>query len=507
MKKILAVIIFIAFILSLIFFLRQTVSFSFVDEYDNIVAAYFMTKGKVLFTQVFHNRQPGMVWISYFIQSFLRPNSLYKLIVYHRLFVIGFSLVFSFFLAARFQLVGVLFVLFYEILKYFSHGNLFQGESLAVYPLVYLFGLFLYKFTNKKIYAYEEILAAIFAWFIIFQRETFVPVTLFVYFLILFKKSKSRGLSLAFFIVFSLSTLLFLPLKNYWYQLVTINSGYVVGEEIVRYGGYFVSLLKSFFYPLYTFVGFRMDEYNFYLIFISLSFLAVWFFLWKKRKKLRPVLLTAFFILGFSILRPVEPKPFYAAYKIGSWSALISFGTIYFILEYLPKKYEKTRSAFIFFIIALFCLISVKRVFIETKNFNKVAVFDINYNRYFVNGEVVKILADKNDTLYVDGYDSLVYWQADLPSAYEHIIFYPPFIHEPYFSAERMKMFTSFPPTFYYQDCFDKKTFVLPKSVMDKYSQWQFDKKGTCLFTLKSKLQNIPKSKLEEVKKFRYVIY
>ena len=68
-------------------YFQQSVSFSFVDEYDNFIAAYFMLGGKKLFTDIFHNRQFGPVYLSYLIQLVTQPKSLYQLIMLHRIFV------------------------------------------------------------------------------------------------------------------------------------------------------------------------------------------------------------------------------------------------------------------------------------------------------------------------------------------------------------------------------------------------------------------------------------
>ncbi len=93
MKKILKI--FVLILVFLIFFFFQykyfeySTTFPFVDEYDNIVPATLMTKDSLsLYKDIFRNRAPGPVYVSFFIQKYLNINNLYQLIIYHRLFII-----------------------------------------------------------------------------------------------------------------------------------------------------------------------------------------------------------------------------------------------------------------------------------------------------------------------------------------------------------------------------------------------------------------------------------
>src|SRR5258706_10849313 len=104
-------------------------SFSFGDEYNNFIAGYFMIKGRALFSQIFFNHQVLMAYISFAIQKVFHPTTLYKLVLYHRLFVIFFSFVFDILLVMRFRLRALICILFYEIIKYYLFGNLFLAES------------------------------------------------------------------------------------------------------------------------------------------------------------------------------------------------------------------------------------------------------------------------------------------------------------------------------------------------------------------------------------------
>src|SRR5438874_979090 len=97
-------------------------TFSFGDEYNNFVAGYFMLKGRILFSQIFFNHQILMAYVSFAIQKIFHPHTLYKLVLYHRLFVIFFSLIFDALLLLRFKYKALGVVVFYEIVKYYLFG-------------------------------------------------------------------------------------------------------------------------------------------------------------------------------------------------------------------------------------------------------------------------------------------------------------------------------------------------------------------------------------------------
>lgn len=493
---------------NLIFYYLQSVNFNFIDEFDNIMAGFYMTKGRLLFSEIVHHRQPGMVWISFLLQKLTIPGSLYELIVVHRYFIMFFSIIATLFISFRFGLTGFLAIVVYEVIAYYSHGNLFQGESISSYILVYLFGLFLYTLKEKKVYKIDILLSAFFTFAVCIVRETLIPVALFLYASIFWKQqSKEKFVSLSIFLILLILTVISLPLKDYYYQLVQLNFAQVISSELTVHGGKLVSLLKSFMYPIWTIINFRAEEYNAFLVLLSLVFLGISSYIYKTLYTLRPLIFLISIVLFLSVLRPIDPKAFYAAYKIGPWSALLSLAVFFLLFEIILKN-KLYIKLLLSFSIGIFLLVfSINRFIIQSQKSDRVFQFNTNYNRYFVTGKVVQILSDKNDTFFIDGYDSLMYWQADTKPAFEYIFFYPVMINDPFFSKKRNKMFLKTPPTFYYRDCFDKKNYILPVQTALQYIELKNNKKSSCLYMLKSKKETISLKKIEEIGKLQYTLY
>lgn len=120
------------------------------DECINYTAGYFILLGKSLYSQIFFNHQPMLAFISALIQRVAAPQDLYHLVLYHRLFVLLYSLGMSVFLLWRFRLRAALFLLLYEATKYYLYGYQFIGEAFIVYPLVYLAVLLWESYEQKK---------------------------------------------------------------------------------------------------------------------------------------------------------------------------------------------------------------------------------------------------------------------------------------------------------------------------------------------------------------------
>lgn len=492
---------FLFFFFALIFnaYYQRIGAFGCFDDCFNYVAAYFMLKGKTLYSEIFFNHQPLMAVISYLIQKLSQPETIYQLVLFHRLFVFLFSFLMDIFLIFRFRWAGVGFVLFYETTKYYLFGDRFLAEGLIVYPLAYLLGLLWYKWQKKKIFALEFILSAIFTWFIIFSRASYTPVALLLYGLLLWKRrfSRAKSLSLYIFLLLSFITLLSFPLSDYFFNVFKANLGRVTFD------------FRSFVYPLYLLTSGNWSFFKIILTSLDIIFLIlIGFFAFrlKKYQQIGFILL----ILALANLRAIPAgKIFYEAFHLLSWYALLIIA-LFLMLESLYNLQNKRKLTYplIFLLVFLFGYASLSPQSFLYEKVDKEREFTTNYAQYFVNGETIKILADPDDTLFVEKWDDLIYWQADLPSSYKYSWFtsFMPFI--PLYSKAREEMFLKNPPDFYYGDCPKEKFSAqsLPKYRVEDYVQLYFAEKPSCLYIKKTKLSQISADRWEKVKKFGFYL-
>lgn len=483
----------------------QAVTFSFVDEYDNFIAAHFMMKGKKLFSEIFHNRQLGMVYLSYLIQFITHPQTLYQLVIIHRSFIIVFSFLFSLFLVWRFGLIAAGFVLLYEPIKYYFHGNLFLAESLIIYPLVYLFFLILIS-KQKETSLLENFFIGICLWFVFFMREPYVPLVffLFISYCLKFRKSKYLIISLIVFLILTFFTLLTINLKDYFYQLVEINSLRIFNKK--EDGLTLIGFIKSFFYPIQILLG---GYWNHFRIIIAILLTLLLFLIVSVKVFLKKnwQILFIFISLGLAALRTIEPgKIFYGAYRMTQWYGFI-IASVLILTKFLydNKKNKVALTSIVILILVFFYSIFSKESFVW-KKIDKQQIFNINYNRYFVNGEVVKLLSDKDDNLFVDGYESLIFWQAGIPSSYKYGLYYPVMKGILRFDQEKNKMLKTKMPTFYFIDCIYRNINPIPEEISANYKQFIYTviNEETCLYINKNKIKKLSEEKIKLIEKYNY---
>jgi len=494
----------ITFILFFVFIFKiyydRVVGFSFGDEYNSFIMGYFMVKGRALYSQIFTNHQILIAYFSYTIQKILHPSTLYKLVLYHRVFVIVVSVITDYLLILRFRLKAFGFVVFYELTKYYLFGNLFLAESLIVYPIVYVFFLCWFVIKNKKIFSGDIILAGIFTWFIIFLREPYIPVALFLYGFLIWKhlRSKVMYISLSIFFILAVLTMLSVSLRDYWYEVVVFNYFATIPYQNSTW-------FQIFLYPLAIFIGGKWNFFRYVLILLDINFLFLAsILLYKKQFK---KIFFFFFTLLLAGLRPVTPGfIFYEAFHMLVWYGLF-ITSIFLLLEEIKTK-NVTFSFYIslaFVVITFFYSISGQSFIWE--KVNKQASFTENYAIHYIDGEAIRILANSQDTLFADTLDYLLFWQAGIESAYRYGVYTFVMRGIPVFEKARTDMFIHTPPDFYYtyspgSVC----SGVMPVSSINSYVRLYSKDTHVCMYIQKKKISEIKQKQWNKVRKLGFYI-
>ena len=478
-------------------------AFGCFDQCFNFVAAYFMLKGKILYSQIFFNHQPLMPFFSYLIQKLFSPQTIYHLVLYHRLFILFFSLFMNLLFIIRFKWIGFGFVLFYETTKYYLFGGFFLPEAMVAYFLAYNLGLCWEK-TNSSLTPVDYLTASVFCWMVIFLTLPYLPVALVLYGLILFplKPEEKKGalVSSLIFLLLTFIILSRLPLKDYLFDLIVVNRPLIIGEA-QRQGLSGLGIVKAFLYP---FLILLKGEKTFFhsiligldIVFLSLSIKAL------KNKNIKEVLIF-WLVLGLAGIRLVTPgKMFYEAFHLLSWYSL--FLTSIFIL--LDRQKGVFALSLILAFVFAYAFFSPQAFFWEKVNPQE--EFTVNYAHPFAHGEVIKILSKPKDTLFLDMWDDLIYWQSGLDSPYRYSLYTPAMTQIEKFKAAREEMFQKNPPDFYYsfygasQNCDP----LFPQKLKPDYLQLYFSDKPTCLYLKKIKLPDITAEQWQEVKKLGFYL-
>lgn len=486
-------------------------AFGCFDQCFNFVAGYFMLKGKALYSQIFFNHQPLMAYLSYFVQTIFKPTTLYHLVLFHRLFILFFSLMADVFLIFRFRWPALGFVLFYEATKFYLFGNSFLPEALIIYPLVFLLGLVWEKLKETQLSDFDYLLAGIATWLVVFLALPYLPVALLLLGLIYFLNKptkKAKAILLLSFFLPSLFILTLVPLKDYLFDLFVVNRQMVINEARAT-GMVGLGIIKVFFYPLHILTKGEMNFFRTILIPLDIILLISAGLIAVKFRKLK-IILFLFTILACSLSRFVPPgKVFYESFHLLPWYALFLFSIFLLLKEIFLLYWSSNKAfpvAFLITIIIIFAYLTNSPSWFVWEKIDPHEEFYTNYTHYYVYGNAIKLLAKPNDTLFLDLWDDLIYWQAGLDSPYQYSLYTPVMTKSPRFQEARLRMFQENPPDFYYHFC-DKETILsslLPEENKEDYLQIFSNSYPTCFYIKKSKLDTISQQQWESVRELGF---
>lgn len=490
-------IIFAVYFCLITFFYYQKVgAFGCFDDCFNFMGGYLLVKGSQIYSGFFFNHQPLMAYISFAIQKIFQPQTLYQLVLYHRLFLFGFSFLMGNLLIFRFRWLGLGFLLVYESTKFYIFGDRFLAESFIAYPMTYLLGLVLIKFSKGKLKPYDYIISGVFTWFVIFMREPYIPIATALYIFILIKNDNFRFkiISILTFGFLALATLISIPLRDYILNIVVYNQKITI-SEVSSTGGFAINLLKSLFYPVYVIISSGKNLLWIIFLVIDLVFIASLINLVKKHQLKLTLLIILF--LGLSNIRPETPGIMYfSSFHMVVWYSLLIFTTL-FIIKNIQKN---TKMIFLLilpiFLVVIYSLLSNESF---TRNdTNKTTEFNNGYANEFAYGTVVKQLSKPSDTVFLEKKDDLIYWVSGLNSSYKYSLYtsFMPFIEK--YSQERLSMFKNNPPDFYYDACLKNKE-KLPMQTDSQYVRILLNQKPSCLLVKKTKLKKISKEQWNSV--------
>ncbi len=120
--------------------------------------------------------------------------------------------------------------------------------------------------------------------------------------------------------------------------------------------------------------------------------------------------------------------------------------------------------------------------------------FFTNYGQFLINGDLIRDTASSRSTLFVDGWESLLYWQAKLPSSYPYLFYYPPMAGFSVYTNAKARMYKVNSPDYVSVYCGKEginMSNYFPDSAKNLYSAFYYKGRQTCLFIKKSNIPNI----------------
>ncbi|MEN9407328.1 MAG: hypothetical protein RLZZ455_544 [Candidatus Parcubacteria bacterium] len=474
-------------------------SFGCFDDCSNFVGAWFILKGQVLYEQIFFNHQPLAAYVSAAVQELTQPTSIYQLVVFHRVFVYLFSFVFGLLLLRRFGPVALVFLVLYEGTKFYFFGDRFLAEALIVYPLVYLLGTVFSGLRVKNTSLVDLTVCTFAVFFIFWMREPYAPVVLFLYgvYLITLKTMRLRLVSLVGFVLPSLCMFLLFPFNDFYFNVVTVNRSFHLKDPLSAIG-----VLSSYFYPVAVFFTGRMTSLRYFEMVLSLVFFIL-IFVSVTRKHAAILLGIVFVSLGLANLRPTPPGVgFYEAFHMLSWYALFLFCISYFLFMVQERVWLFRGISAVLFL-SLLAFLGNPTSYLREKTDSQQLFYE-GYNQYYTTGEVVRRLSTPQQTLFLDGWNDLIYWQADRTSPYVYSWYTSVMSGFPRYSTAREELLKNEPPDFFYGACKEWPFSIVTKSFISQYDRFVFSNKPTCLYVLKKNSAQFTDAQLKSIADLGY---
>lgn len=503
---------FLVLFFSIIFFIfigflyqRQSLSFHFVDEEDNIILGSYLLKGEKLYSDLFSQHQPLAYIGSAQVIKITEPNTLFLLIKRHREAIIAWSIFWAIILIFRFRIVMILTLLIFEPMKIFLLGNLFLSESLVVYPLLYLLD---WVFLVKKIYRWEIFFLGICLALSFLLLSPLWPVLLVLTFLIgkrIWKEFEKLGVFglLGGLLVPIILTVNFISIPDYLFNAFYINFKYYIPMTSTE--PIFKTLFNAFFAPLVSLTLWEGRSASLQVIqLLSLMLLVNFIILWKIKKYYLIILI--FLILGLMNLRYVIPgQQEYSGFHIIPWFIALILLTIISI-KFTWEKYHLIWWKIFTFIIMILLFITVFKessTLLKKPDMNR--DFYINYSRQADIGSAIKIMKNDNESLFVVPDEWLIYYQAEIPHFSKMVNYYAWMSNVPEIKNPLHQKFENNLPTFFYCERCQFGYFGLEK-YFDNYQYLKKDGQYTSLLVLKNKLKQLTDKQINELKYYNFTV-
>ncbi len=482
-------------------------AFGCFDDCFNYLGGYFINSGKRIFLDFFFNHQPGMAYLSAGIQNLLNTSSIPDLILRHRqiIFLISFASTMCLFLKFRYPIL--ISAILYEPFKFYVFGDRFLAESIVGYLIIYMVGVCFYALKGR-ISKYDLYVVPFLAFLIIFFREPFIPAAIFLLatYLTLVKKvtKKIPIISLLIFIA-PFSIFLTYDFAFYYLNLVTVNK-LVIAPDASGITP-LISLLTSIFYPVVLIAtpgGFGFLRILFILYSICFLLLMLIYAKMEKNVLISLFILATLFLVN---LRPVGAnQTFYEAFHVAPWLLVFTFTMSLLTIEILKKSRRLGVISIALLALSAIFLLTNKSYFMYEKVDTSSEYFT-NFSNIMDTGTTIRNLANSDDTLFVDGYDDLIIWEAKLPSAYKYTWYtsYMPKVE--LYEHERNTLLENSIPDFYYGKCLKvlaKEGSKASRSLYNNYIQINPAKDKSCILIRKDKASSISFEKREKIAGTKY---
>ena len=479
---------------------NQSVSDRFNDEVAHMVGGHFVLKGKELYKDLQFNHQPLAYYFGAAAERISSPDNLYFYISRQRLAIYAYGLFWNILFFLFFGPYILIFSFIFEIGKYWFSGQKLLAETLAAYPLIFMFAsliesMFMKKHLSKIKLGLISVSTFIAGFSLLPLWIVVMPINVIIWW---FQKNRKQSFLLLSIPFLFLTGILFMFISPYnlLRETYTYNVQYFVPET----AEFRPALWQMLLFPFFTLI----PPYSLTKI-VSAAFVVSFFvsgYASWRTKKLIPWFLLLILFIGTNFFRVGDSA--FSSFHLLPW-----FGTLlimeilltYYFYNSKNKIVKQISKIKVILFSALFVAMILDQKHLWQKK-NLTTEFEVQYSYSETYGRAIKALKDSNDTLIVAQNDPLVYWVADINTPTRMLEFYPWIYPIPEYNAEIEEIFTNNPPEFFVNTNLDLKQDLekyIHNNLGQKYIRIDHLGKPSRLYILKKKIPEITDSQWKQL--------
>jgi hypothetical protein len=477
----------------------------FGDEVAHWIGGHYALIGKELYKDLQFNHQPLNYYFSTAVEFFTSPDNSYLYVSRQRLSILLYGLFWNILYYILLGPYMLLFSLIFEVSKYWYSGHKLLGETLAVYPTVFITGIFIQSlFFKKEISRLKLFLTSTSSFVAGFSLLpiwlVIVPMNLFIIISQKYKKKAFLWLSAPFLTLCGIMFLFINP-YNLYKETYLYNVQYFlpVTEQ------YRPTILQLILFPFYIFTA-PFSESKFVIGVIIFLFFITGLISFREKKFIKWIILFGLFILS-NFFRVNDYN--YTSFHLLPWYGILLVSVISLNFNFYTLKKQKRNVFFItqnIILVTLFIylLYSQKDIWkvkdLATEHY-------INYSYSETYGRAINILKSPKDQLIVVPVDPLIYWIAKIDIGTRLLEFYPWIYPIPEYREEVLDKFINDPPEFFVDVNIDKSKEFESKIyniVLSKYIRLNYMGKPSKLYVLEKKYKSITDDQWREIEPFMF---
>ncbi|GAB4219342.1 MAG: hypothetical protein Fur009_5020 [Candidatus Microgenomates bacterium] len=488
-------------ILSLSFYTHYNLRYylRFGDEIGHYYLGNLILRNEKLYKNVLSHHQPIIYLLSALTEKITQPENLYKYIGYQRMSIFLYSLFWNIIYFLFFGKISLVFILLFEFIKLFYLGFQNLGETLAVYPLVFLIGSIYRNYINKKTDYFDIFLYSFANFLAFFSLATLWPA---LFFLFLFKftllTNKKQKIVLSVTSVFLVLILfLFVPFFDFIRETIYNNFKYYLPSFKQN-----TNLLLYLFFPFQSFFP-PYDQISIVIGLFTIIFIYNLFISYKKDRKIFQILIFFIFIVYLLNTRdPIIKFETFPKFHLLPWIGAYLFVNV-LTVSYLIKSNKKISLLILISIIITTCFLILFKNgdYYQKRNF--LNDFYVGYSESEKYGRIINLLKKNNDKLLVIPNDPLIYYLTNIKPPIRIVEYYSWMTKLETDNQRLINLFKYSPPKFIVDTGLDKNNFLenyVLENLNKNYIVLKHLNENSRLYIHKDKAKSIDNNQKEKMK-------